>query len=198
MYEEENFKEAAKYLCSCFLENAQFGKNSENLKTMLKINIAILLLHDDKELMENRFFNPLKHDSASTFKMEPDVQGLFGLIEAFNCLNLKSFQEILQVVDFSVTKGTGFSEIESKILLELKKQKTLFIIKAYKTIKFDYIKRRINENDDTIINILFSLIAEDKIHGIINVGERYFQTSPPKQRYYEMQIENLRDLQERM
>lgn len=58
---------------------------------MLKVCVLLLLLCDNKELLENRSFNPLLHDSAKTFKGDTDIQSLYGLIEAFNALNLERF-----------------------------------------------------------------------------------------------------------
>lgn len=105
LYEEYNYKDCARYLCDCFLDNAKFGRNSDSVKRMLKINVIVVLLSGDTALIDNKKYNPLKDDSTAAFKMDPDIQGLFGLIEAFNSLNLKTFMEILKVVDISPTNS---------------------------------------------------------------------------------------------
>lgn len=92
LYFENNYKECARYLCDCFLENSKFGKNSEALKNMLKINVLVLLMSGDKDLLDSKIHNPLKHDSKASFKMDNDIQAIYGLIEAFNSLNLDNFR----------------------------------------------------------------------------------------------------------
>ena len=62
-------------------------------------------------------------------------------------MNISNFEEILKVVDLSGTMQTGFKGLDKKVVLEMKKQKVFFIVQVYKTIKFDYIKRRIKEDD---------------------------------------------------
>ncbi len=66
--------------------------------------------------------------------------------------------------------NSPFADIEKRVLLQLKKQKIASICRCYKTIKFDYIKRRINEQNTQVIQqLLFSLITSNKINGIIHL-----------------------------
>ena len=48
LYEEGSYHECASYLCDCFCENAKFGRNSEGIKSLLKLNVLVLLLCRDK------------------------------------------------------------------------------------------------------------------------------------------------------
>lgn len=51
LYDEGSYKDCAVYLCDSFSENAKFGKNTESIKALLKLNILVLLLCKDKELL---------------------------------------------------------------------------------------------------------------------------------------------------
>lgn len=72
------------------------------------------------------------------------------------------------------------------------------IVKPYKTVKLAHLMRRVEENMETVMDIVLGLIADKKIHGKIYFKEEYLEITPPASEYYEMQISNLRDLTERM
>jgi hypothetical protein len=107
--------ECAQYLCDCFCENAKFGKNSENIKVLLKTNVLVLLLCRDKSLMEKRSHNALLHESTVNFKMDPDVQALFGLTDAFNELDINRFSEIFPII-FTTEPNKPFTDIFKRVL----------------------------------------------------------------------------------
>lgn len=63
--------------------------------------------------------------------------------------------------------------------MQLKKQKLATICKSYKTIKFEYLKRRINEaSTKTIQELVFSLITSGKLYGVIHLDEQYLELLP--------------------
>ena len=87
------------------------------------------------------------HESTSAFKMDQDIQALFGLMEAFKNLNIENFQEIFRIVGLKAEKNSPFADIHKRTVTELKKHKVEYSAKAYKKLTFDYIGRRINEKD---------------------------------------------------
>lgn len=104
------------------------------------------------ELLEDAEFNPLLHESTSVFKVDTDIQALYGLISAFKALDVNEFEEVMKVVDLNLPKTSPYSDLQIKVILELKKQKIVSICKSYRTIKFGYLSRRINENDEKRIS----------------------------------------------
>ena len=71
------------------------------------------------------------------------------------------------------------------------------MIKPYRTIRLDYLSKRVKENNDSIIDILLALIAEEKVNGVIDLQNNCLELIPPQEQYYQMQLQNLRDLTER-
>ena len=120
LYSEGSYKECAGYLCDSFTENAKFGKNTEGIKNLLKLNVMILLLCRDKSLLEKREFNPLLHESTANFKMDQDIQALFGLVDAFNQLEFNRFAEIYKVVSPG-NFGKPYKDVYDRVMVELKR-----------------------------------------------------------------------------
>jgi len=50
----------------------------------------------------------------------------------------------------------------------MKKEKLINILKSYKTIKFNYIARRLALSENQVEKMVFQLIADHKIYGKIN------------------------------
>lgn len=67
----------------------------------------------------------------------------------------------------------------------MKKEKLINILKSYKTIKFNYIARRLALNESQVERMVFELIADHKIYGKINdtvLNNMYLEIiEPPNQ-----------------
>jgi hypothetical protein len=50
---------------------------------LLKTNVLVVLLTDDKEVYEKEKANALYHEAAATFKAEGDVQALHAMVQAW-------------------------------------------------------------------------------------------------------------------
>lgn len=46
--------------------------------------------------------------------------------------------------------------------------------------------------------MLFSLIASDRINGVIHLQDKYLEILPEENKYYTVQLQNLKDMTEKM
>ena len=156
----------------------------------------VLLLCRDKAILENRSFNPLLHESTANFKMDQDIQALFGLVDSFNGLEFNRFNEIFKVVDASFEKP--YTDIHERVIFELKREKLLYIMKPYKTITFEYLAKRLSESKERISELVFDLIVEKKLNGTIHIQEQYLEVVPEENFYFNTQLSNLQQLAQRL
>jgi hypothetical protein len=106
------------------------------------------------ELFEDSEFNTLLQENASAFKADNDVMALFGLITAFKNLDINEFEEIMKAIKFTLDKNSPYVDLQAKVFREMKKQKIIQICQSYRTIKFEYISRRIKEADEERIKTM--------------------------------------------
>lgn len=78
-------------MCGSFMENIKYGTNNAKNKEMLKINTLMVLLTGDSNLIQDKQYNPMLQESTAVFKIQPDIQGLYGLIEAFKGQDIAQF-----------------------------------------------------------------------------------------------------------
>lgn len=67
-------------MCGSFIESSKYGSNSQKNKQLLKINTLMVLLTGDFKLLEDQEYNPMLQESTAIFKVDPDIQALYGLI----------------------------------------------------------------------------------------------------------------------
>ena len=90
--------------------------------------------------------------------------------------------------------------IYEKLLFNLKKEKLIGILKSYKTIKYEYVARRLNLKQQNVEKMVFELIVDEKIRGRIfdsDPKNKYLEILPPKNEFLDIQAENLRELSKR-
>lgn len=129
--------------------------------------------------------------------MDQDIQALFGLVEAFNNLEFTRFSEIYKIIDTGSFEKP-YTDVYQRAITELKKEKLLYIVRPYKTVKFDYLSKRLSEPNDRISSMLFDLIVDKKINGAINLKEQYLEILPEENYYFTIQMSNLKQLAQRL
>lgn len=60
-------------------------------------------------------------ESTALYKVNVDIQALFGLVEAFKNQDIPRFEEILKIVNLNLAKDSPYADIETRVLLALKK-----------------------------------------------------------------------------
>ena len=137
------------------------------------------------------------HESTANFKMDQDIQALFGLVDSFNALEFHRFNEIFKIVDIASFQKP-YDDIYERVIMELKREKLMYIIKPYKTITFEYLSKRLSEPKDRISDLLFELIVENKINGMIHLQQEYLEVLPEDNYYFSTQLSNLKQLAQRL
>lgn len=79
-------------MCGSFVENSKYGINNPKNRELLKINSLMVLLCEDERILEDKQYNPMLQDCTASYKIEPDIQALFGLTEAYKNLDITHFQ----------------------------------------------------------------------------------------------------------
>ena len=141
----------------------KYGKNPEHKKILLKANVLVSLLINNKEEFTTEKFNALYNESAAGFKLENDIQCLYGVLQAFIDIDLNMFEEHSKTAQFNFPKP--YENLFERVQERLKMTRLLQLIKSYETIKLSYLQRRLNSTYEQVERMLFSLITDDKIQG---------------------------------
>jgi hypothetical protein len=108
----------------------------------------------------------LFNEISIPFKNEKDVQALVSLVDSYEKHDLEMFKQNYTSINFK-PESEKYLGIYEKLLFNLKKEKLIGILKSYKTIKFDYIARRLDLSEQFVEKMVFELIVDEKIRGRI-------------------------------
>lgn len=78
----------------------KYGKDNKKKKDLLKMNVLVSLLTEDKQLYMKDKHNALYNQAAASFKSENDIQSLYGLVEAFNNGDYNQFIEQMKCINY--------------------------------------------------------------------------------------------------
>lgn len=124
----------------------KYGKSLEVKKLLLKTNVLVALLTDDKEVYEKEKANALYNEAAATFKGEADVQALYGMVQAWvecDCVRFEAQSQLTQL-----NLQAPYQQLLETAIRRLKMRKLLDVIKPYTSIKVSYLQRRLNSSRD--------------------------------------------------
>jgi hypothetical protein len=112
------------------------------LKEILKTNVLISLLIENPIFRKDGKYNALYHDASIPFKNEKEVHELISLIDAYEHHDLDQFQRNYANLNFK-PESEKYLTVQSKLLFNMKKEKLILMLTSYRTIRFEYISRRL-------------------------------------------------------
>ena len=119
----------------------KYGKSVELKKNLLKTNVLVSLLTNDKEIYLKQKSNSLYHESAAGFKSENDVQCLHGMVQAWIECDFVQFIEQSKLAQLNLQHP--YQKLFENAVQRLKMTKLLEVIKPYTSIKVSYLQRRL-------------------------------------------------------
>ena len=175
----------------------KYGKSVEVKKSLLKTNVLVALLTDNKDVYLKEKSNSLYHEAAASFKSENDVQCLHGMVQAWIECDFVQFVEQSKLAQFSLQ--APYQELLLTAVQRLKMTKLLEVIKPYACIKGSYLQRRLACSREEIEKMLYGLITDNKVKGRIRheQGEVYLDMMPVQDEFLSVQLTNIREISRR-
>ena len=91
-----------------------------------------------------------------------------------------------------------YMDVYDRVLLELKREKLLYIVKPYQTVTFAYLSKRLSMKANEVAEVLFDLIVDKKVNGMIYLKEQYLEVLPEENYYFSTQLSNIQQLAQRL
>lgn len=123
---------------------------------------------------------------------------LISLIDAYERHDIEQFQRNYESLNFR-PESEKYLSVKERLLFNMKKEKLTIMLASYRTIRFEYVGRRLRLNEEETERSIFELIVDERIRGRICCDQRgkYLEILPERNEFLEVQADNLKELAKR-
>lgn len=176
----KNFETARVEFYECFKNYDEAGSDSK--KKILKYLSLCLLLTENE-------VNPFESQETQSYASLPEYRNLIQLVNCCESLDLKGYLDVLQKMK---TENDGlihdsiFNNASSHILHNLKVRLLLNLLKAYRTIRFDSVIRKLQlESEAHLEDLLIKMANSGNCHSIkVDFTNKFIETEPNKDSFF--------------
>lgn len=152
-----NYEKARLEYYECFKNYDEAGSSSK--KKILKYLTLCSLLTENE-------VNPFESQETQSYSQLPEYFNLISLVKAYDELNLVNFNKVkleMKKCNDELVNDKIFIHASTQILKNLKSKILVNYLKSYKTIKFEFLTRKLEVNQNELEDILIQLANLGKI-----------------------------------
>ncbi|KAF2899734.1 hypothetical protein ILUMI_06442 [Ignelater luminosus] len=124
--------------------------------------------------------NPFDSQEAKPYKLDPEIQAMTNLINAYQNTDMKEFEMIFKQNKNSLMADPFIREHIEDLLKNVRTQVLLTLIKPYRTIKLAFISEELSIPDDDAESLIVSCILDGLIPGRIDQMNQVLVMKPEK------------------
>lgn len=178
-----NYEKARLEYYECFKNYDEAGSSSK--KKILKYLTLCSLLTENE-------VNPFESQETQSYSQLPEYFNLISLIKAYDELNLPSFNQIrdnMKQDNDELVNDEIFVYASTQILRNLKSKILVNYLKSYKTIKFEFLTRKLEITQNELEDILIQLANLGKISKVkLDFINDYIETEETPVHYHNRSI----------